>query len=98
VSRKGQASPLEAGRGKLFPACELGKGHFEGMEAKGQGSTQESQETGLFRLEAGMDTGEIHGVVGLPWLMRTNVSFERYLAFCQVSPSEPSSSSIGRGY
>ena len=33
VSRKGKASPLEAGRGKEFPACEPEKGHCGGCEA-----------------------------------------------------------------
>jgi len=40
VSRKGKASPLEAGRGKGFPACEPEKGHCGGCEATGRWFTK----------------------------------------------------------
>src|SRR4030042_5358842 len=46
VSRKGKASPLEAGRGKEFPTCEPEKGHCGGCEATGCGS----QESGSMNL------------------------------------------------
>src|SRR4030042_1719516 len=40
VSREGKASPLEAGRGKEFPACEPEKGHCGGCGAIGRWFTR----------------------------------------------------------
>ncbi len=36
TSRMGKAGPSEAGRGKVFPACESGKGQCGGGAAKKQ--------------------------------------------------------------
>ncbi len=32
----GEGQPFRGWKGQVFPACEPRKGHFEGMEAKGQ--------------------------------------------------------------